>query len=116
MRLMPQWRRVCCIPMGLLCSAPAAQRSHTEWRGTQNNWQAPGSHNIIFRDKRGKYTSTITAKKWSFILISAQNTLLMSDAAWGGATGRADVFVYVSEMQQLKTQQCFHMRATISIS
>lgn len=44
MRLMPQWRRVCCIPMGLLCRGPAAQRSHTKWRGTQNNRHAPGSH------------------------------------------------------------------------
>lgn len=53
MRLMPQWRRVFCIPMGLLCWAPAAQRSHTEWRGTQNNRQAPGSHkHNLWRQKR----------------------------------------------------------------
>ena len=42
--LMPQWRRVCCIPMGLLCLTPAAQRSHTGWRDTQNNPWAPGPH------------------------------------------------------------------------
>lgn len=33
-RLTPQWSGACCMPMGPLCRAPAAQRSHTEWRGT----------------------------------------------------------------------------------
>lgn len=49
MCLMPQWRRVCCIPMGVLYRAPAAQRSHTKWRDTQNNLWAPGSrkHNLV---------------------------------------------------------------------
>lgn len=42
-----------------------------------------GLTNLIFGDTGGKYTSTITAKKLSSILISVGNTLLMSVLVFG---------------------------------
>lgn len=54
-----------------------------------------GLTNLIFRDKGGKYTSTITANKWSFILISARNTPLTPALVCGGVTVRAGMVMYV---------------------